>query len=252
MSEDLLIEIARCPVVQSCLNDGCVDHPCNAIVQLQHSESFTEHQVPEPWSGRITESPLLFVSSNPSISENDVFPTGDWSNDHIIDFFNNRFGGGRQQWIKGGTKGLRTDGNYGKVTMFWAGIRRRAMELLQRDVTPGTDYALTEVVHCKSKSEHGVAEALAHCTSRYLQRVLGAAHALVVIVLGSRARQVMISEFDIPNGVNVYGPTEICGKQRLVTFLPHPNARMQRTFKACLSNRELAKIREFMRTNRYL
>jgi hypothetical protein len=38
-------------------------------------------------------------------------------------------------------------------------VRQRAIELLQRDVRPGVDYALTEIVHCKSKSENGVAEA---------------------------------------------------------------------------------------------
>ena len=249
MSENLLIEVARCPVVQSCLGGRDDRHPCAAIVASQGSTSSAEHQVPEPWSGEIDKSPLLFISSNPSISDRDVFPTGDWPDECIVDFFTHRFGGGQRQWIKSGTKGLLRDGAYGRSTMFWAGIRQRAIELLQRDVVPGVDYALTEVVHCKSRSERGVAEASATCAARYLRRVVGATYAPIVIVLGARARQSVTSEFGIPSDAAIYGPTEIAGKPRIVAFLPHPNARAPRTFEACLADLELRTIRAFLRVS---
>jgi len=39
----------------------------------------------------------------------------------------------------------------------------RASELLERPADAGTDFGLTEVVHCKSPAELGVAEAYATC-----------------------------------------------------------------------------------------
>lgn len=247
LTDHLLLEIARCPIVALCLGAGGGSHPCAAIVTSQGSASMAEHQVPERWSGRIGESPLLFISSNPSISEDDVFPTGSWPDDAVLDFFAHRFGGGQRAWIRDGTKGLRRNGVYGKATMFWAGIRRRASELLQREAIPGIDYALTEVVHCKSRAEVGVAEASATCAARYLGRVVGAAHAPVLIVLGAHARSAVASEFGVPSDVDVAGPVEIGGKERMVTFLPHPNARAPRTFEACLSERDLRAVRAFLR-----
>ncbi|WP_196524075.1 hypothetical protein [Nostoc commune] len=35
-------------------------------------------------------------------------------------------------------------------------VRQRAIELLERDVIPGIDYAITEIVHCKSENEIGL------------------------------------------------------------------------------------------------
>ena len=46
---------------------------------------------------------------------------------------------------------------------------------------------LSEVVHCKSISEQGVWSALEPCAQLYIQRVLGAAGAPVIVVLGEIA-----------------------------------------------------------------
>ena len=167
----LLLEIARCPEAAHCFTHPTADHPCQKIIQVQGAGSLAELQVPEPWSGELEHALILFLSSNPSISTAEVYPRWKWPDEEIADFFGGRFGGGRRQWIKDGTKSLRPDGSYGKATAFWAAVRQRAMELWQGDVRPGVDYALTEIVHCKSKSEIGVAEARKRCVPRYLRRV---------------------------------------------------------------------------------
>jgi hypothetical protein len=65
----------------------------------------------------------------------------------------------------------RTGRRVGGWVRFWAWTRRIVGELLDREATPGWDYALTEVVHCGSQQERGVSSALQSCASRYLRRV---------------------------------------------------------------------------------
>lgn len=74
---DHLLEVARCPILEQCLEAAQPSHPCAGVVLTQWSDvSPTEriatwrarHQLPEPWRGRINVAPILFVSSNPSIS----------------------------------------------------------------------------------------------------------------------------------------------------------------------------------------
>jgi hypothetical protein len=91
-TQQLLVEIARCPVVSSCLAEGRSSHPCSTVVQIQRQTTYADFQVPEPWSGRIETAPLLFLLSNPSISSQDAYPRGNWSDEQIVDFFSKRFG----------------------------------------------------------------------------------------------------------------------------------------------------------------
>ena len=129
MTSQLLLEIARCPEAKKCLT-GNADHPCGKIVQSQGLNTFSDFQAPEPWSGRIETAPILFISSNPSIGYDEIYPTGRWMDEDILDFFHNRFSGGKQPWILDGTESLRKDGSHGKWTRFWAGANGRARELL--------------------------------------------------------------------------------------------------------------------------
>lgn len=243
----LLHEIARCPVAQFCLQHPSEKHPCREIVLSQRSASLGEHQVPEPWSGHGEQAPILFLSSNPSISVAEEYPRWSWSDAAIEDYFANRFGGGSRTWITHGTKSLQRDSTYSGPVAFWAAIRQRAMELVERDVVPGIDYALTEIVHCKSKGERGVAAAQEHCVPRYLQRVLDLVGAKVVVVLGARAKAALQTMFNIPKNTNVFGPTQIGNHPRLITFLPHPNAFAPKSFAKCLSLDDLQKLRSFLK-----
>ena len=82
-----LIEIARCSNFESCVGTAC-----EKIVGFQQE---TIRQIPEPWSGDILKSKILFVSSNPSLDSTEKYPTSEWDNERIFDFFHNRFSKGR-------------------------------------------------------------------------------------------------------------------------------------------------------------
>lgn len=247
MHKQLLHEITHCPEMLHCLKGVDSGYPCSKIVNLQGSTSITEHHLPEPWSGEIDKASILFISSNPSISDQEIFPTGSWTDERIYDYFHNRFGDGDQEWIINGTKSLRKDGSHGRATMFWAGVKARAKELLERDPVPGLDYALTELVHCKSKQELGVPEALDQCVSRYFQKVLAVSTAKVIVGLGNLAKGVIHSEYKLHGDKSLYGPLPFLGKHRMVALLPHPNARMVRSFEKILSEDELKLLRLFVK-----
>lgn len=194
---------------------------------------------------------ILFLSSNPSIEpqgqETEEYPLWSWGDADIKDYFTNRFGGGRKNWIVNGVRFLRTDGSYSpRHVRFWAFVRQRSIELLQRAVVPGIDYALSEVVHCKSRAEVGVGAALQECTKLYLNRVIASSGAKVIVVLGSIAKSAIANHLSISASKPVLGPLKIGNRERLITFIPHPNAREKRTFKTCLSARDLSRLRRVL------
>lgn len=234
---ELLREIVHCPNVEICRTNSQQSHPCAAIVGLQMSKSKEDYQVPELWSGHLEQARILFLSSNPSISETEEYPRGDWLDNKIEDYFVNRFGGGKKEWIKDGIHGLQRDGSYGKATRFWVAVRKHASDLLEKDirsVRPGLDYALTEVVHCKSLEEEGVRQAFKECAKRYLRRVLELSGARVIVVLGSTIREVVRDELGITQDASMQGPMKIGDIERYLAFLPHPNAHGYRSFERCM------------------
>jgi len=79
-ARQLLQEIANCPEAQVC-RAGKDDHPCSAIVGVQRETRPDMFQRPEPWSGFLDTAPLLFISSNPSLSEDENYPTTSWTAD---------------------------------------------------------------------------------------------------------------------------------------------------------------------------
>lgn len=114
----------------------------------------------------------------------------------------------------------------------------------------GVDYALTEVVHCKSKDEIGVEEALQTCTKLYLQDVVELSGSKVIVVLGRPARKAVEDIFKnelkdahkLSNG-DVFGPLHVGERKRYIVFLPHTNARQSRTFAKCIDEVTLQKLR---------
>jgi hypothetical protein len=128
----------------------------------------------------------------------------------------------------------------------WSGIKKRAEELIpHRPVVPGIDYALTEVVHCKSRKETGVSSALATCVDLHFDKVMRISAASVVVALG-KARKIMRDTFGIPSSESLV-EREIAGRMRLIAFLGHPTGPEVRTFAAVYPN-ELARIRETVST----
>ncbi len=184
----LLVEIARCPIATE-IRAGSLASSlcCQKIVGLQKNN--TSFQLPEPWSGRIDQARILFVSSNPSIDPAEHYPDPSWESDSIIHFFQHRFD--RNGCVKQ-LKALRRDGTCTRVVNYWTHARARTSEILEKErkkIVPGDDFALTEVVHCKSPMGAGVKEAREFCSGRYLERVLSVSAARVLIVYGDHAKK---------------------------------------------------------------
>lgn len=224
----LLLEIARCPNAAKCLSGGAPHDACAEIVAVQNVTRLEDLQVPEPWSGRLDTARILFVSSNPALSLVDAYPTGASNDDEIVSFFADRF----STSIERGIKPLQRDGTFGDPQKFWSFVRKRAEEL--GVTSPGIGYALTEVVHCKSNGESGVAAARTTCADLYLGRILTSSNARTLIALGEHAEHELRRLAGVDDTETVVGPIDISGRQRMLAFIPHSNARIERTFRTLL------------------
>jgi uracil-DNA glycosylase len=211
--------IAHCPNVDRCLN-GDTAHPCSKIVLSQQVPK-EDFQLPEPWRGQVEKARILFVGSNPSIGDDRYAlqsspPQQVWESQHLA------FGGGSRSYIIDGIRTTKADGSPDRVVRYWSSIRARARELLPGSI-PGEDYAITEIVHCKSEDEEGVFESASTCYELHMSGVFSVSAAKVVVVLGKVAREAML-------GAGKSRPQsplqmELGGRKRAVLFLPHPNAR---------------------------
>ncbi|WP_129336310.1 hypothetical protein [Cellulomonas endophytica] len=243
--EQAALAVARCPEIDRARVRS--SHPCRAIVQLQ-SPSPDRFQVPEAWAGNLQQARIAFVSSNPSISEAgdgqsgnvvERYPTASWPDARLVEFVSERFvpdqafdaGDG---FASASGRFRRNDGSGSpKRVAFWNNVRRRAAELVGQDASPVIDYVMTEVVHCKSKGEKGVASASSLCAPLHLDRVLAHCPAPLVVVLGAKARARAAEAWSLPStfGFSTSGAwqerdhmavLDLAGRKRLVVYLWHP------------------------------
>jgi hypothetical protein len=259
-------QIAHCPVMVKCLSSRDSSSPCASVVhsQWQHLANLDPddrvrhwrvwHQLPEPWVGHLDQARILFVSSNPSIG-GEVPPdfktaappagrvTAQWQNDKIIRRFERAF----DDYMDDGVRHRGAKG----VVRYWASIKRRAMELLTTgDLEPGVDYALTEVVRCKSRSEKGVSRAVEECVPNYLKTTLDLSPAVVIVALGAHARRELAAMFNVDAAKDL-APINIAGTERLLTFLPHPNARgVPKSFAKNLRPQQLRRLQSRLSEDR--
>jgi hypothetical protein len=131
-------------------------------------------------------------------------------------------------------RSLRDDGDWTAPVAFWLGVRRLMGELLEGKPSPSRDYVMTEVVHCKSKDERGVAKAAGTCADEHLDAIFVACPAPVILVVGSRARDLIKPRLSLPPGfgtkatvgvdevVNCVTRT-VSGRERLVIYIWHPS-----------------------------
>jgi hypothetical protein len=251
-ASSLLVRITRCPVAERCMAGE--DLACSAVVRSQEASGPDDFQVPEPWSGHISRALVLFVSSNPSIDPTEAYPAGSRNDERRIDFFAGRFDQRDLRWIDQRMRPLLNTSpprHRDHGTRFWAAARARASELLGRQAEPGRDFALTEVVHCKSRAEHGVSQALATCVGAWLRPTVRVAAAPVVVLFGARAQEVFCDTFAIPAHAPVTGPLSIEGTDRIVVQLPHPNARSQRRNCYPLTSSQLGHVRQHLRARQH-
>lgn len=237
----LLLAICRCP--ELALAEGDMGHPCHRIVSQQADVPQMRRHVPEPWNGDIERAPILFVSSNPSISRLEAYPVPGWDDERMAAYFHGRFGDASDAPITDGKRTLLLDGGRSRAVAFLAAIRNRASELLGAPAVPGRDYALTEIVHCKSAAERGVAEAEGRCVDTWLERVLSCSGADVVVAVGARAaRRVLDGDHE---GRDTVLRTKVLGdRERLLVLLPHPNARGRKTVPHVLGDEGQRRVRE--------
>jgi hypothetical protein len=230
-ASDLLHEIIACPDVNHCLSnkDSCRRHPCARIVYSQRETSAEDFQRPEPWSGNLDRSPILFISPRPSIDLMEKFPTLKWQKDCVSDFFMNRFAGEHETWVNDGLCVLRKNNTYGERVQIWDGIGRLAEELLERKTRFGIDFTLTHVVHCKSTEQNDANQATGRCAEKYLLKIIDNSPAKIIVVLGSKAREQVIKYV-----LNSLSPnwcktnpccTNVNGRKMTFVFVPSPSAR---------------------------
>ena len=233
---DLLLEIARCDVaIAGAAGDLGQDHPCSRVIAFQGREDLnlltpSTFHLPEPWQGDIARAPLLFISSNPSINPCEHFPTAAWSDTDIINFFEGGF-----------SSRARAQGR----SRYWSSIHKRALELFGRNPRPGIDYALTEVVRCKSRNEVGVPEALPHCAGRFLSETLRLSNANVIFAVGEKARRHLSNVLDL--GQKRTGDVidlEIGGRDLIIGFGAHPSSFGKQRIVNTFSPANMARMRE--------
>lgn len=233
----LLLEIVRCPNVERCRTSEA-PHPCRDLVRSQRADN--PFQLPEPWSGDLEHAPLLFLSSNPSISvcrcqgehrcSGEAFPTAATSEGDVVAFYADRFG---EPWAHNYFDTRRHDGTYRRSGgKFWGWARNRAVEVFGRPVVPGRDFCLSEVVHCKSVAEGKLlSEAcVQECADRYLRPLLELSGAAVVVCVGLKARRALCEACGIdPVRLPVQGVAPrimqditLGGRSRNLAFLPAP------------------------------
>ena len=233
--DELLLAIVHCPEIDQARGDA--GHPCAGIVGLQQPAQF---QKPEPWRGHIDTAPILFVSSNPSIRGKEAFPPADWKDQHVINHYQRCFD----------DDGASIPGHIDKATynsvQFWREVRGRATEIIGRQAVQGSDFALTELVHCKSEGEKGVAKAHLTCAGRWLDRVLQVSGASIIVLLGRRARDHCAARWHLDKAQRVHFDVPVSGGERAVLILPHPNARGPRKVADFVTPEELARLRALL------
>ncbi len=205
-AEKLALQIGRCPNFVEVLSGG--QNCCKEIVDTQleeHSESQLltigrkgVFHAPEPWAGNLTKAKIMFLSSNPSIDRNEIFPNLTWPESEALDFSLNRFSNDPNRKY-GATEGLKiqefdrvklVSGKISKRVATWSALRNRAAILLDKDskeTSATADYVMTEVVHCKSKNEAGVSSALSTCVSKWFEPMLALSAAKLIVVSGDKA-----------------------------------------------------------------
>jgi hypothetical protein len=228
----LLIRVARCPLIREALGDS--GHPCRGVVTVQN-DAERDRQVPEAWAGNLRESRVVFVSSNPSISTAsqdqppstaEAYPVTAWPDDKIVELLGRRFDQGvRPRPFVRNFRHLQHDGHYAhKPTRFWLSMQRRAEELLGDGADPSRNYVMTEVVHCKSKGETGVAAAAATCARRYLEDILSLTAAPIVVVVGKQAHSRLREHLPQLPEPPYIRTAELGGRPRELVFIWHPAA----------------------------
>lgn len=241
----LFWEIVRCPnLVGALLGTG----DCAKVVRSMEETG----SVPAPWVGGLETAPLLFVGPDPGFDRREVFPTAEWPDRAVEAYYFHRRDPGVPPHVE--PPGVvRLDPRRIRAVAFWAELRVCAAELLDRPraaVRAGVDYAVTEVVHCRSSDADGVTAAAPQCAKRYLQRLLAASAARVVVGFGATVRAQLSPRLGLPPHAVVHpelvGPIQAGGRARVFVFLPEPDPKTPCAPSQVLTPEGLSTLRRFL------
>lgn len=228
----LASDIVRCAVLSATL--GGEPTACRRVVSWLGDKPGPRY-LPEAWNGHLAEAPILFSSSNPAAGPKGqlVVPgsgiTSESSDEEVFRSTDCAFDVGQIPGIKDGIRLVGSDGEPApRPTRYWVWAMRMARELLGAEPLPGRDYALTEVVHCGSQHQFGVADASTTCSQLYFERVVALSPAKVLVITGVTARAVFERQFGVTMDGNAWGPGQLLGHLRWAVALPHPNSRGNR------------------------
>lgn len=233
---------------------------CHPIFNSQGCSDIRYFQVPEPWSGDIEKAEILFVGINPGFTRDELYPKlndnywlqspGLFDLSKVEDFFENRFNHKnthQKPYVtitnKQGKLSFSVrmnDGSYMNARGYWNYIQSISDFLLKRPTTPGKDYALTELVHCKSRKIRCIKTGCyKKCANSFFNDILSVATNLkYLIVIGLKIKDHVATLlnhcdpnhptnpgiYDI-NGNYICYVTKINGKDVKVLYTPHNAAR---------------------------
>jgi hypothetical protein len=239
MVPSLFFEISKCKNFLKFIFSEESNKSCHDILEFQKTKGaikIEDFQIPEPWSGDIINAPILVLSSNPAYSISEIYPNSTWPRAMIADFFINRFKnrGEIYSWVYK-KKVLNKDGTRGQSVRYWSSINMRIEEILGYTPTPGVDYCMTEIVHCKSSHEIGVTKALSECSSNFLDKKIAISGAKLIVSIGSFIENVFNKKTDI-SGIPIL-------------YLPHPNAFKPKKISNHYSNEEVMRFRNILNSD---
>ncbi len=242
-TDRLLLEICRCQAIPQAMRDP--SHPCNEVVSVQKGTD--EFQLPEPWTGDLANSRLLVIASNPSIDETEAYPTSEWPDERILDFFKNRFDE-EYGWTQDGLHVLQKDRvNYAeRVVRYWAEVQKQASRIYGYKAIAGRDFSLTEIVHCKSRSRIGVRSAAAFCSERWLARILNMSGATVLLIMGEDAGDLIGNLLNLDHRQISHGIHNMRGVDRWILFVPAPGSAKPRNLENVLDESELKELNRWI------
>ena len=212
---------------------------CNALYNSQQCTSIADFQIPEPWNGDIENAPILFVGLNPGFLDVELYPklgnqywmlaNGEFDTAKVEDFFEHRFNSShkyvqypnRTKIAPGGYKLLR-----GRT--FWAYVKSIADKIMNGQSTPGVDFAITEIVHCKSKDISCIhSKCYDICFNKHFGNILSIAQNLqYIVVLGKPTRDRISKYFNISSASkNQWYNVNLNNKTIKIIFVDHNAAR---------------------------
>lgn len=253
--KELALSVAECQNVTDARGNST--HACHEIVTSQ--DQFPgPFQVPEAWAGNLATARVVYLSSNPAISAGsptakwrskrfaEKYPTQDWATAEIADFMINRFTP-EHGWVselrhrKVDTADQAGKPSWGSPEPYWRWVESQTTSLLGEGIVWYDNAVMTEVVHCKSNGEQGVAKAAPICAAKHMSPILAATSAGLLVVVGTKAASVFKlaygeqlkdkPEFGRSASNGLPDPRQnlltlhIGGRSRLVCFIKHPNAR---------------------------